>query len=72
MATPVEVSQVRTGAHGGIEGLGGIWRNRPWYMSERSVIAEVESGRYWTFFVRLDGENMPLSVVSVEGHKHRV
>jgi hypothetical protein len=69
MPTPVELSQVRKRADGTIEGLGGIWRDRPWFMSERTVITEVEDGRHWAFFVRIDSENLPISIASVDGRK---
>jgi hypothetical protein len=72
MATPVEVSQIGCRADGIIEGLGGIWRDRPWFMSERSVITEVEDGSHWVFFVRIEGENVPISIASVHGRKHLV
>jgi hypothetical protein len=65
MATSVEVSQIRKRADGAIEGLGGIWRDRPWFMSERSGIAEVEDGNHSALFVRIDGENEPISIASV-------
>jgi hypothetical protein len=72
MLTPVEVSQIRNRADGTIEGLGGIWRHRPWFMSERSVITEVEDGSHWAFFVRIDGKNVPISIASVDGRKHLI
>jgi hypothetical protein len=70
MATPVEVSQIRKRADGTIDGLGGIWRDRPWFMSERTVITEVEDGNHWALFVRIDGQNVPISIASVDGRKH--
>jgi hypothetical protein len=39
-------------------------------MSACNVIAEVEHGDHWAFFVHLDGENLPLTVVSTDGRKH--
>jgi hypothetical protein len=39
-------------------------------MSERSVIAEVEDGSQWALSVRIDGENVPISIASVDGRKH--
>jgi hypothetical protein len=70
MHTPVEVSQIRKRADGVIEGLGGIWRDRPWFMPERSVITEVEDGSHWAFFVHVDGKDVPLSIVVVDGRKY--
>jgi|SRR3984957_8195312 hypothetical protein len=70
MSAPVEVSQIRKRANGSIEGLGGICRDRPWYMSERVVVTEVEDGSHWAFFVRIDGESVPISIASVDGRKH--
>ena len=70
MLTPVEVSQIRKRADGAVAGLGGIWRDRPWYMSERVVVTEVEDGSHWAFFVRIDGESVPISIASVDGGKH--
>jgi len=75
MPTPVEVSHIKRSAmnRSGVEGLGGTWRNRPWYMSERNVICEIEQPdvtRQWDFFVVIDGENVPITVVSIDGRKH--
>ncbi len=77
MATPVEVSRIkRTGVNEpGIEGLGGTWRDRPWYMSERNVIWEIgrpDGERQWDFFVVIDGANVPIAVTATGGHKHLV
>jgi hypothetical protein len=71
MPMPVEVTHIkRCGTNAsGVEGLGGMW-NGPWYMSERSVIAEVECAEYWTFFVCIDGKTAPLTVTSIDGRKH--
>jgi hypothetical protein len=57
-------------AHAAQMQFGGIWRDRPWYMSERTVITEVEDGSHWAFFVRVDGENVPISINAVDGRKH--
>jgi hypothetical protein len=69
MPTPVEVSRIKRNGDR-IERLGGMWRDRPWSMSERNVIVEVERGDHWAFFVHLDGENLPLTLTSVNGRKH--
>lgn len=75
MPTPVEVSLIKRSAENqsGVEGLGGIWRDRPWYMPERSVIAEVQlpaDQRQWYFFVIIDGKTVPLTIASVNGRKY--
>lgn len=75
MPTPVEVTQIKRSAVNlsGIEGLGGTWRDGPWYMSERNVIWEVErpdGERQWNFFVVIDGKNTPITVVSLDGRKY--
>jgi hypothetical protein len=41
MPTPVEVTQIKRTA-GRIEGLGGVWRDRPWYLSVSDMIREIE------------------------------
>jgi hypothetical protein len=56
----------------GIEGLGGTWQDRPWFMSERNLIWEIErpaDRRYWDFFVRVDDKTVPIIVVSMDGRK---
>ena len=78
MPTPVEVSYVklRTDVPGGlsrIEGLGGIFRDRPWYMSERNLIAEAqhpEDRRTWNFYVSIGGRSVPLAVAVHDGRKY--
>jgi hypothetical protein len=71
MPTPVEVTHIKRSATNGsgIEGLGGDIGHDPWYMSEHNVIWEVESGRYWDFFLIIDGRNVPLAVQSTGGRK---
>lgn len=66
MATPVEVSYIkRTGVeHSVIEGLGGIWRDRPWYMSERSVVWEIGRPR-----TSANGISSSSSTVSTAGRR---
>ena len=71
MPTPVEVSHIKRSAIG-IEGLGGTWRERPWYMSARNVIWEIErpdSERQWDFFVVIGRESVPITAVSTGGRK---
>jgi hypothetical protein len=59
MPTPVEISFVKMSDDlpsqpRRIEGLGGIFRDRPWYMSERNLIAEAEKPegiRAWNFYI---------------------
>jgi hypothetical protein len=78
MPTPVEISfvKLRDGVASTarrIEGLGGTFRYRPWYMSERSIIAEAEqpdATRAWDFHVRNGAETVPLVVVVQEGRKY--
>jgi hypothetical protein len=79
MATPVEVSHIKraglkesgTGVkQSGMEGLGGTWRDRPWYMSERNVIWEIgrpDGERQWDFFVVIDGVNVLIAVTAIGG-----
>jgi hypothetical protein len=77
MPTPVEVSFVKVrddpSRHRRIEGLGGIFRDRPWYMSERNVIVEAElpeATRTWNFFLRSGDEAVPLIVAVHDGRKY--
>jgi hypothetical protein len=78
MPTPVEVSFVKVRADlpsrpRRIEGLGGIFRDRPWYMSERNVIVEAEqpeATRAWNFFVMSGDEAVPLIVAVHDGRKY--
>jgi hypothetical protein len=78
MPTPVEISFIKMrddlGFHvRGIEGLGGIFRDRPWYMSERNLIAEVEkpeATRAWNFYLRNGGEAVPLIIAVRDGRKY--
>ena len=56
MSTPVEVPYVKRSRVKltGIDALGGIWRDRPWSMSERNLIAEIQQPaetRQWNFYV---------------------
>ena len=58
--------------HRRIEGLGGLFRDRPWYLSERNLIAEVEkpiTTRAWDFFVRIGAGAVPLIVAIRGGRK---
>jgi hypothetical protein len=55
-----------------IEGLGGLFRDRPWYMSERNLIVEAgkpDATRVWDFYVRNGAEAVPLVVVIHDGRK---
>jgi hypothetical protein len=78
MATPVEISFVKIRDDvpfrlRRIEGLGGIFCHRPWYMSERNLIAEAEkpdATRAWNFFVRNGTEALPLRVAIHDGRKY--
>ncbi len=79
MPTPVEVSFVKVrddlpSRPRRIEGLGGIFRDRPWYMSERNLIVEAEqpeATRTWNFFfLRSNGEAVPLIVAVRDGRKY--
>jgi hypothetical protein len=68
MPTPVEVSHIKHGHENqsGIGGLGGTWRDRPWYMSEPNLIWEIErpgNERQWDFFVVIEGKNAGRSVL---------
>jgi hypothetical protein len=78
MPTPVEISFVKLcddvpGRPRRIEGLGGIFRDRPWYMSERDLIAEAErpeAARAWSFYVWNGDEAVPLTVAAHDGRKY--
>jgi hypothetical protein len=78
MPTPVEVSFIKVrddlpSRPRWIEGLGGIFRDRPWYMSERNLIAEVEKPdaiRTWNFYVWNGREATPLVVGARDGRKY--
>jgi hypothetical protein len=72
MPTPVEVSHIKRSVvnSSGIEGLGGMWRDRPWYMSERSLIWEIEwpdDRRQWSFYVQSGDKRLPVIVSSSDG-----
>jgi hypothetical protein len=72
MPTPVEVSRIQKDRDR-IVRLGGIWRDRPWSMSERNVIREIglsDRERHWDFFVMLDGKAATVLVRSENGRKH--
>ena len=74
MPTPVEVSLIKRSAANlsGIEGLGGIWRDAPWYLSERSLIWEIsqpDSERQWDFFVAGERRHLPVTVELRYGRK---
>ncbi len=75
MPVPVEVSHIKRSSvdRSGLEGLGGMWRDRPWYMSERNLVVEIErpeDKRQWEFFVVIDGKNVPLRIVERDGRKY--
>jgi len=77
MATPVEISCVkrRSGTldpASPVEGFGGFFNHKPWYLHERYVIAETEkppSRRAWDFYVRVGGEPVPVVVAAHGGRK---
>ena len=59
----------------GVEGLGGVWRDRPWYMFECKVIWEIgrtDSERQWNFFVVIDSANVAIAVAALGGDQHLV
>jgi hypothetical protein len=78
MATPVEVSFVKISddlllRRRRIQGLGGIFCHRPWYMSEQCLIAEAErpeATRAWNFYVQNGTEALPLIVAVHAGRKY--
>jgi hypothetical protein len=75
MPTPVEISfvKMRDDLPSRIEGLGGMFLDRPWYMSEHNLIAEAEkpeATRVWDFYVRNGAEAVPLVVASHDGRKY--
>jgi hypothetical protein len=74
MPTPVEISFVKMGdgylGHR-IAGLGGLFRDRPWYLCEISLIAEAEkpdATRIWDFYLQNGAETIPL-IVAVRGER---
>ena len=74
MPTPVEVSLIKRSAANpsGIEGLGGMWRDAPWYLSECSLIWEIcqpDSERQWDFFVAGERRHLPVIVELRHGRK---
>jgi hypothetical protein len=76
MPTPVEISFIRMRDDHlprRIEGLGGLFRDRPWYLSERSLIAETEKPeamRAWDFYVQIGAEAVPLIVAVRDRRKY--
>jgi hypothetical protein len=78
MPTPVEISFVKMSDDlpsqpRRIEGLGGIFRDRPWYMSERNLIAEAEKPeeiRAWNFYIWNGVDAVPLTVAVHKGRKY--
>jgi hypothetical protein len=78
MPTPVEISFVKVrddipSRPRRIEGLGGFFCDRPWYMSERNLIVEAEqpeATRAWNFFLRSSDAAMPLIVAIRDGRKY--
>jgi hypothetical protein len=76
MPTPVEICFVKMGdgrLTRGIEGLGGLFRDRPWYLCESSLIAEAEkpdATRIWDFYLLNGAETVPLTVAVRGGRKH--
>jgi hypothetical protein len=76
MPTPVEVSQVvrRQGSsREALERIGGMWRDRPWSLSERNAILEIELGdtAQWEFFVMVGGLAAPITVMrSADSRKY--
>jgi hypothetical protein len=77
MAEPVEVSYVkrRFEEPEGIEGLGGMWRGRPWFLSERKIISEIErrpDERQWDFFVTVTGRGAPVIAISSRDGRKRL
>jgi hypothetical protein len=72
MPTSVEVSYVKRSAvnRSGVAGLGGMWRDRPWYLSEESLIWWIErpdKSRQWDFYVQVG--HTQLSVVVSSGNE---
>jgi hypothetical protein len=75
MPTPVEISQVtrRGSSREAVERIGGIWRDRPWFLSEGYAIREIELGdsRRWDFFVMIGSAAAPVTLmVSANGRKY--
>ena len=79
MPTAVDVSwvKIRVGARPtaeSIEGLGGMWRARPWYVSVQNVIWEIgrtDDARQWDFYVWVGDRRVPIVVgVTREGRRY--
>jgi hypothetical protein len=75
MPTPIRVSYVKRSAVNGlsVEGLGGTWRDRPWYLSERSLIQEIDQPaerRQWDFYVQAGPRRLPLIVSWADRRKY--
>jgi hypothetical protein len=75
MPTLVEVSYVKRSVmnRSGVEGLGGTWRDRAWYMSEENLIWEIErpdDRRQWDFYVRAVDRQLPVIVSSENDGKY--
>jgi hypothetical protein len=75
MPTPIRVSCVKRSAVNGlgVEGLGGTWRDRPWYLSERSLIQEIDQPaerRQWDFYVQAGPRRLPLIVSWADRRKY--
>jgi hypothetical protein len=75
MPTPIRVSYVKRSAVNGlgVEGLGGTCCDRPWYLSERSLIQEIDQPaerRQWDFYVQAGPRRLPLIVSWADGRKY--
>jgi uncharacterized protein DUF3892 len=76
MAEDVEVSCIRKhgdhyNPHERIEGLGGMYGGKRWYMLEAEIIAELKKSdppRRWNFYTKVNGKT---AWVVVAVHNHR-
>jgi hypothetical protein len=75
MPTPIRVSYVKRRAMNGlaIEGLGGTWRDRRWYLSEQSLIQEIDQPverRHWDFYLQAGPRRLLVIVSWARGRKY--
>jgi Protein of unknown function (DUF3892) len=78
MAIPIQVSCIKKrgghyNPHERIEGLGGVYNGKAWYMPENDIIAELEkpeAARTWNFFTSVNGKSAWVVVAAYEGRKY--
>ena len=77
MADSVQVSCIRKRQHHNpherIEGLGGVYSGKRWYMEEGDIIAELErpaATRRWNFYTSVNGHAAWVIVAVHNGRKY--